>query len=65
MDRTLQSRLADGSQNEVASEAAATPHAGCAWKNYAGVWRNNPDFEAFLNQIEKIRREADEAEAEP
>ena len=34
------------------------------WKMCAGIWRDNPDFDAFLKEIERLRA-ADVAETAP
>jgi hypothetical protein len=65
MDMTLQNEVADRGQNGVGSNGVETPPASRAWKTYAGIWRDNPDLEAFWRQIEETRREADEASTEP
>ncbi len=65
MDRTSQNGAADRGQNEVADNGAETPSGTRAWKRCAGAWRDNPDFDDLLKQLEEIRREADEAAGEP
>jgi len=35
------------------------------WKKFAGIWRENPDFDAFLQEIAELRRETDQAERKP
>lgn len=56
--------MVDRGQKEVPNNGAETPSGIRAWKTYAGVWRDNPDFEDLLKQIEEIRREADDIRAE-
>jgi len=29
-----------------------------SWRKYAGIWRENPDFKAFLKEIEAVRLRA-------
>ena len=33
------------------------------WKTFAGIWRDNPDFDAFCDEIKRLRREADQVDA--
>ena len=65
MDSKLKGGVAQRDENGAFSGADARANRRNAWKAYAGIWRENPDFEAFLNEIQKLRREADEAETKP
>jgi hypothetical protein len=31
------------------------------WRKYAGIWKDNPDFDGFLDNIAEYRRTVDEA----
>jgi len=35
------------------------------WKAFAGIWRDNPDFDAFLQEIKDARHEADQTDRQP
>ena len=62
MDPTL--RATERSKHEEAENRAEHPNRPNAWKTFAGIWRDNPDFDAFLKEIQDLRREANEAEKE-
>ena len=32
------------------------------WREFAGIWQDNPDFDAFLQNVAALRRQSDEAE---
>jgi hypothetical protein len=34
------------------------------WKMFAGIWRDNPDFDAFQKEIESLRLESDATQPE-
>jgi len=58
VDPTLRTELAERDGNSAAPSATAQMNT---WKTHAGIWRENPDFDAFLQEIAKLRRETDEA----
>ena len=53
------------SEGETASSAELRTNGPSPWKTFAGIWRENPDLEVFLKEVEELRREADEAETKP
>jgi len=59
MDPTLRTAIADESVADGSAESLIKREN--PWKRYAGIWRENPDFDALLKAIEDRRREADEA----
>ena len=48
-----------------ANQGSVQPKVLTAWKSFAGVWRDNPDFDAFLQEIKNARCEADQATKQP
>ena len=55
---------AEQSQSEAGSNAVQIS-APSPWKTYAGIWRENPDFDALVEEIKDLRREIDQADTEP
>ena len=46
----------DSSQEDTARENRPP------WREFAGIWQDNPDFDAFLQNVAELRRQSDEAE---
>ncbi len=42
--------------------ASAEPHP---WTRFAGIWKDHPEFDAFLENIADHRRQQDDSEPEP
>ncbi|ETX03346.1 type II toxin-antitoxin system HicB family antitoxin [Candidatus Entotheonella palauensis] len=64
VDRLLelaQQRLSAGEIVHLELSEGEVPHP---WIPYAGVWKDHPDFDAFLNNIANDRRRLDQAESE-
>lgn len=64
VDRLLelaQKRLATGEILHLELAEGAVSHP---WVPYAGIWKDHPDFEAFLGNIADERRQLDQAESE-
>jgi len=64
MDPKLRGGVAERSESDAGTSAGETTISLDPWKAYAGIWRDNPDFEAFLQQIAHMRSETDEAQIE-
>ena len=62
MEPTL--RATEASEHGETENIAEHPKRPNPWKIFAGIWRENPDFDAFLKEIQDLRREANEAEKE-
>jgi hypothetical protein len=58
MERTVRSGVQDRVEHEASNSSAESP-----WRSCAGIWRDNPDWNAFLKQLEEVRHEAEETEA--
>lgn len=56
-----QQRLSAGEIVHLELSDVADPHP---WTPYAGVWKDHPDFDAFLDNIANDRRQLDQAEPE-
>jgi hypothetical protein len=55
-------RLKEGELVEVSIAAVADANP---WVKYAGIWKDHPDFDAFLENIAEYRRTANEADSTP
>ena len=53
-------RIAGGVVVQIELPASPTPNP---WVEFAGVWKDHPDFDAFRENIAAHRRQIDEAEA--
>lgn len=53
-------RLAQAQIIQIAIPEQARPHP---WARWAGVWKDNPDFDRYLANIAEYRRESDAAES--
>ena len=63
MDKTGKREVAE--QNDtVAVESSLHPKGSNPWKTFAGIWKQNPDFEEFLEQIKTLRQESNKVETE-
>ncbi len=62
MDPTSKSGVAERSEPEAADIMVEQMNRPNPWRAFAGIWLENPDFDAFLAQIQDLRRETDEAE---
>ena len=53
LQRLARKRLSDGElvQVELVTSADANP-----WKKFAGIWKDHPEFEAFLTDIATYRK---------
>ena len=54
------SRLSQAQIIEITVPEQTRPHA---WARWAGVWKDNPDFDRYLANIEEYRRQSDAAES--
>ena len=48
-------------QGDPSRENAACENR-VAWREFAAIWQDNPDFDAFLENVASFRRQRDEAE---
>lgn len=55
-------RLTSGELRVVAIPEIPEPNP---WVRYAGVWKDHPDFDAFLENIAEYRRDVDQAAGTP
>jgi transcriptional regulator NrdR family protein len=55
-------RLKGGELVEISIAAVADANP---WVRYAGIWKNHPDFDAFLENLAEYRRTANEADLSP
>ncbi len=54
-------RLSTGEVVQIEISAVADPHP---WVPFAGVWKDHPEFDAFLDTIAEQRLQLDEAKSE-
>jgi hypothetical protein len=59
--KAAQERLATGEVIQLELPGVATPHP---WVPFAGIWKDQPDIDALLDDIGAYRRELDEADSE-
>lgn len=50
------------SSGEILQISVPEPPREDAWSAFAGVWKDHPDFDAFLENIAEYRREIDAGE---
>jgi hypothetical protein len=65
MNARSQDAVARSREPNAARRAKARHDRANPWRTYAGIWRENPQFDAFLKEVEAIRREASEIEKKP
>lgn len=56
------------SKDELADLGTRKPeeqNGSKVWTTFAGIWRDNPDFDALLKEMADLRRETDQAETKP
>jgi len=57
--------VAQPREGDAAGRGSAGRKRPNPWRDYAGIWRENPDFGVLLREIEAVRRETAEAEKKP
>lgn len=55
-------RLAGGQVVDIDVPGPSQPHP---WARWAGIWKDNPDFDDYLRNIAEYRRKVDAAEPPP
>ena len=65
MDSALKRPVPQRGKNKDANDAVRKQNREKAWRTHAGIWRENPEFEAFVKEIEKNRGEVNPAKAKP
>ena len=63
VSKTSNNELAVGANNGATDQPSNQPQPANPWKTFAGIWRDNPDFDAFCNEIKQLRGEADRVDA--
>ena len=56
--------MAQQGANDPANGIDVDANSRSPWRTHGGIWRENPDFDAFLKEIQDLRRAANEAEKE-
>ena len=65
MDTTGKSDVAEQSESDAVEKASPHATGHNPWKTFAGIWRENPDFDEFLEQIKTLPRESNKVHTEP
>ena len=65
MDSISRGGVAQQGANDPANGIDVDANSRSPWRTHGGIWRENPDFDAFLKEIEKLRHENEDAEIKP